>query len=184
MTGLAAAASLLPAMPLESLGWQAGGGLSSAWRLFSSHFVHLNSSHLLANGVALILLGWSCDRLGLGKDMPAAVLVSLLGVDLGLLRGPWPIHWYVGLSGLLHGLFAWMCLTLVLRRREAPGHAALVWLAASLFVLGLGKTLLGLDAPVGSTGWLGIPQATPAHLYGYLAGGFWGLIRGLLRPPR
>lgn len=172
--GLAAAASFAPHAAVSSLVWRAGGGVETSWRLFTTHFVHLGAAHLLANLVAAALIGWTCDRLHLAGRLPGATLASLVGVDLGLAFGPWTVDWYVGLSGLLHGLFAWLCLALALDPR---GGKSTRGLAAALCLGGLVKVLLTLGETVGAPGWLGIPQATPAHLYGYLGGALWALSR-------
>jgi rhomboid family GlyGly-CTERM serine protease len=173
---LAVLASFGPATPVSALGWRAGGGVDSAWRLLSAHFVHLGAAHLAADLSAAVLIGWSCDRLGLAHRLPAAALASLVAVDLGLEFGPWAIGWYAGLSGVLHGLFAWLTLCLVLSP-SAEGSRRLRWMAAALFLGGLLKGAVGLGTPVGAPGWLGIPQATPAHLYGYLGGTLWAFLR-------
>lgn len=76
-----------------------------AWRVVTSHLVHLNGTHLLLNLLALILL---CELLWL--DLPlqhaAGMLIwSALSVSLLL----WWLHpeliWYAGMSGALHGFW-------------------------------------------------------------------------------
>jgi membrane associated rhomboid family serine protease len=173
---LAALATLVPVSPVETLGWHAGGGIASAWRLISAHFVHLGPVHLAVDGLAMLLIAWSADRFGLAARLPGAALASLLAVDLGLLIAFWPIAWYVGLSGWLHGLFAWMSLRLALSSGlKHPPHLRV--LAALLFLGGLAKVALAVHVPIGSVGWLGVAQATPAHLYGYLGGMLWAVLR-------
>jgi rhomboid family GlyGly-CTERM serine protease len=173
---LAGAASFGPGSAVADLGWRAGGGTGASWRLLTAHFVHLGAAHLAANIFAATLIGWSCDQLGVSARLPAAALASLAGVGLGLEFGPWAITWYVGLSGLLHGLFAWLCLSLALSppAERSPGMRKL---AAALYLGGLLKVVVALATPLGAPGWLGIPQATPAHLYGYLGGTLWAFLR-------
>jgi rhomboid family GlyGly-CTERM serine protease len=173
---LAAAASFGPDSAVADLGWWAGGGTGAIWRLLTANLVHLGAAHLAANIFAATLIGWSCDRLGVSARLPAAALASLAGVGLGLEFGPWAITWYVGLSGLLHGLFAWLCLSLVLGP-SSEGSARVGKFAALLYLGGLLKVVVALATPLGAPGWLGIPQATPVHLYGYLGGTLWAFLR-------
>lgn len=173
---LAATASFAPDGAVAELGWHAGGGAGASWRLLTAHFVHLGAAHLAANLFAATLIGWSCDQLRVSARLPAATLASLAGVALGLEFGPWAISWYVGLSGMLHGLFAWLCLFLALSP-SAERSQDVRKLAAVLYLGGLLKVAVALATPLGAPGWLGIPQATPVHLYGYLGGTLWAFLR-------
>ena len=76
------------------------------WRLITSHFVHLTTQHLLLNlgGLAIVWiafvdrfspLGWLTVSLG-----------SALGSAVGLFWLNPEIRYVVGMSALLHGLFA------------------------------------------------------------------------------
>lgn len=173
---LAVLATLAPPDPVASFGWHAAGSANWPLALVSAHFVHLGFGHLAVNVLAALLLGWCCDRFGLAGRLPAAALVALGAVDLGLVYGPWPIAWYVGLSGLLHGVFAWLTLSLVWH----PGlsdHRSVRIGAGVLFLGGLLKVVTGLAVPVGGADWRGIPLATPVHIYGYLAGALWAWLR-------
>lgn len=74
------------------------------WRLVTGHFTHLGSTHLLLNLAGLVLV-WLLVGRYLSTGRWIVVLAIALAVtsaafwfvDTGLL-------WYVGLSGLLHGL--------------------------------------------------------------------------------
>jgi membrane associated rhomboid family serine protease len=170
--GLAVWATFGSCNPVAILGWHRATGANWPLSLFSAHFVHLGVVHLALNLLAALSIGWTCDRLYLAGRLPMAALASLLGIDLGLLYGPWQIDWYVGLSGILHGLFAWLTLTLAISPpiKFAPSVRVL---AAILFVTGLAKVVTGLSVPVGMADWRGVPLATPVHVYGYFAGAFW-----------
>lgn len=177
VSGLAAAMSLLPRYQITAFGWRAGGGLLDAWRLVSAHFVHLDQRHLAINlAAASLLFGAGIWHQGLGATLTAAV-AAMLAVDLGLLVGPWPIEWYVGMSGVLHGLFAWLALSLLLQGGDRAGRL----IAAVLVAGGTVKVWLDLAHPLGETGWLGVPLATPAHLYGWLGGLVFALVVWRLR---
>lgn len=173
---LAVLASLSMPDPVATLGWHAAAGASRPLSLVSAHFVHLGYGHLATNVLAALLLGWCYDRFGLAGRLPSAALVSLAAVDLGLLYGPWPVAWYVGLSGILHGIFAWLTLSLVRHPAIRDSRSARIF-AGLLFMGGLLKAVAGLAVPVGWVDWRGIPLATPVHLYGYLAGALWAWLR-------
>jgi rhomboid family GlyGly-CTERM serine protease len=76
------------------------------WRLLSGHFVHLGATHLIwdAAGFLLIwyLVGQSFSRI----QWIFVLLVTILGIDLGFWFLEPSLSWYVGLSGLVHGLLA------------------------------------------------------------------------------
>lgn len=75
------------------------------WRLFTAHFVHLGWTHLLMNLIALGLiwgLVWRTLRI---SAWLAIHFVSMLSVSVGLMIFTPTLEWYVGLSGMLHGLF-------------------------------------------------------------------------------
>lgn len=175
--GLAAALSLLPRYQVTAFGWRAGGGWVDSWRLLSAHFVHIDVRHLAINlAAAFLLLGAGIWLYGLCATLVAGA-ASMLAVDLGLLLGPWPIEWYVGMSGLLHGILAWLAVSLLLQPGDRVGR-----LMAGLLVAGGSlKVWLDLTHPLGEIGWLGVPLATPAHLYGWLGGTAWALLGWRLR---
>lgn len=74
------------------------------WRLVSGHLVHLGTSHLLLNLAGLALIAWVFAP-GLGAlQWLWLLLVSLLAIDAGFWLLEPQLAWYVGLSGVLHGL--------------------------------------------------------------------------------
>jgi membrane associated rhomboid family serine protease len=178
---LATLATFGPQDAVAEFAWRAADKAAWPLTLLSAHLVHLGAGHLAVNVLAAVSLGWTCDRFGLAGRLPAAVLVSFIGVDLGLVCGPWPVGWYVGLSGGLHGVFAWLTLTLALSPSVQPSKTGRM-LAAALLVGGMLKVAAQLAVPVGGEDWRGIPLATPVHVYGYLAGVLWALLRRVKNP--
>ncbi len=74
------------------------------WRLLSGHFVHLGYQHLALNlaGLALVwlLVG---RRFGTRQwSLVATICIAVMSTAFWFLDAD--MHWYVGLSGLLHGL--------------------------------------------------------------------------------
>jgi rhomboid family GlyGly-CTERM serine protease len=175
VVGLAATlASLLPPRISDSLVWRIDSPGVEIWRWLSAHLVHLSIGHLLLNLAALVILVMLAESVTATNRRPTRswllpASVSLLVIDLGLASALFPVQWYAGLSGALHGLFAWLALSLALGERSP----SLRLLALALYFGGLAKAINDLQTPVGAVGWLGIPLATPAHVMGYLGGSLW-----------
>lgn len=79
-----------------------GGG--EVWRLLTGHLVHLGGAHLAVNvaGLALValLVGRYLSLRAWGVTLAVCCLVTAGGLWL---LSP-DVRWYVGLSGVLHGL--------------------------------------------------------------------------------
>ncbi len=133
------------------------------WRLFTAHLVHLGWVHWAMNMAALLIVwAWLDGRL-LRPCLGAVILVSAAAVGLGLLWLAPAVGGYVGLSGVLHGIFAaagvW-----TLHGRPLAGLGLLGLLALKL----AGEQVLGGSAV--SEGAIGAPVIVEAHLYGALGG--------------
>jgi rhomboid family GlyGly-CTERM serine protease len=162
--GVAVLAVLLQATnQAAELRLEAAALAGQPWRLATAHLVHLGWTHLAMNLAALAIL-WAL----LGTAMPpwqwALVLAtSGAGVSLGLLRCSPEVAWYVGLSGVLHGMLAAGALAMLRRQRG---------ISLALLALLLGKLVAErLTHGAGATAALiGGPVIVAAHLYGALAG--------------
>lgn len=133
------------------------------WRLFTAHFVHLGWSHLLMNLAALALIWMLFGRMLSQSAWILISLASMLGVSLGLLLFSPSIGWYVGLSGMLHGLFA----AGVIASLRAGNRLEIM-----LLLLLLGKLMWEqIYGPLpGTAGFAGGAVVTDAHLYGAVSG--------------
>ncbi|OOZ42902.1 rhombosortase [Solemya elarraichensis gill symbiont] len=75
------------------------------WRLFSGHFIHSNWWHLALNAAGLVVC------LSIFRDLENPALLPVLSLILAFLISAglyyfYPyITWYLGFSGVLHGLF-------------------------------------------------------------------------------
>lgn len=145
------------------------------WRLFTAHLVHLGWAHLALNAAALVLIALLFGRLFGATAWTALAVIAALGVGLGLIALRADIRWYVGLSGLAHGLIAASALALLHTRRGA-GIVLLALLA--------GKLLFeqSAGAPTGTQALIGGATVVDAHLFGALAGLLGAL--PLIRPHR
>ena len=143
------------------------------WRLITGNLVHLGWSHALMNllGLGLIWgLFWGCFST---KQWLVITVISGLSVSLGLLTLNPELIWYVGLSGILHGLFLAGAVGGIRRgdRREAILLVAIV-----------GKLIWeqAYGALPGSADMAGGPVVVDSHLYGAIG----GAITALLLKPR
>ena len=160
------------ALGLDREGLQAG----QAWRLVSGHLVHLGWLHAclnLAGFVLIVLAFW--------REFSAAHwlwigLASALTIDAGLLLIDPPIEWYVGLSGILHGLVAAGAIGLYGDGRRI----------AAMTVIGAVTAKLAWEAVSGPMPYtaelVGGPVVVEAHLFGALGGAGAALALLRLRP--
>lgn len=133
------------------------------WRLITATFCHTNINHLMMNLIGLIvILGLFIDTFKKMILLPFIIFSSLfIGLALFLLEGD--IIWYVGFSGVLHGLFSYGAMSDI-THKDKWGYllgVALVLKIAYEQILGAQQSTIDLiDAPV----------LVNAHLYGAIAG--------------
>jgi len=75
------------------------------WRLFSGHLLHTNGFHLLLNLAALIMLWALHGRFYSIKNYCALFLFCSISTSIGIFCYTPSLVEYVGLSGVLHGIF-------------------------------------------------------------------------------
>lgn len=85
---------------------RAGIAAGEVWRLLTGHLVHLGVSHTLLNLAGLILVWFLVGRAYAWQQWLWVMAGSIAAIDLGLWFGEPSLEWYVGLSGLLHGMLA------------------------------------------------------------------------------
>jgi rhomboid family GlyGly-CTERM serine protease len=130
------------------------------WRLLTAHAVHLNLRHALVNALGLALM-WALFARDYGpRQWLVVVLAATAAIDAGLWFRDSTVQWYVGSSGVLHGVMAAGTLA-HLRRREWEG-----WILALILI---GK--LAYEQRVGPLPLSGTADVVvDAHLYGVLGG--------------
>ena len=133
------------------------------WRLVTAHVTHLGGAHLGMNAAALFL-AW----LLVGDRMSAAywlvcLAVTVLAIDLGFWLLEPNLLWYVGLSGLLHGMLLAGAMAGLTR---SPGES-LVIIAVVLAKLAYEQIVGPMP---GSASVAGGQVVVEAHLYGGLGG--------------
>lgn len=133
------------------------------WPLATGHFVHLGWTHLLLNLSGLALVFWLVGHAFSWRQWLYITGISIATIDAGFWFLYAELGWYVGLSGLLHGLLAAGLLRgLLARDRESLILAAFV--VAKLAWEQFGGPLPGSESTSGGT------VIVDAHLYGALGG--------------
>jgi len=138
-------------------------GQGETWRLISGHFTHLGWSHLALNSTGLLLV-WFL----VGGAYSLRVWISITGVTFAVMgMAFWflnpELYWYVGMSGLLHGL---LVAGIVTRLCTMDAETAIL-----LFLLTGKIAWEQFSGPVpGSEATSGGPVIVDAHLYGALGG--------------
>jgi rhomboid family GlyGly-CTERM serine protease len=133
------------------------------WRAFTGHFFHTNGIHLLLNLAALILLWALHGHFYTLKNYSLLFITSALICSAGLFYFSPEIHQYVGLSGVLHGIFVFGAL-MDIRHKDKTGYLLFigVWLkiAHEQFYGASEQVSTLIDANV----------AIDAHLWGAIGG--------------
>ncbi|MHC4547135.1 MAG: rhombosortase [Planctomycetota bacterium] len=132
------------------------------WRCLTGHLVHAGWTHLGVNlFVAAVILAVLGRYL---RPLAAPLLICLAGVSGGLLAFAPGIAWYVGLSGVLHGLLGCGALRAGLRKRQRIWLAVVLLLAAKVAWEQIRGPHGGLEDLIGAR------VVVAAHLAGLLSG--------------
>lgn len=139
------------------------------WRLLTGNFVHLGWWHLFLNELGVIVLVLLCPEPLAWKVWLRRLLLLGLGMSLCLYFLVPEVRWYVGLSGVMHGLFV-------------LGLGRQVWVGKDLIAAGCLAYLAGkiawelyAGAPVSDEVAIGGSVLVESHLYGTLSAVVYGL---------
>ena len=133
------------------------------YRLVTGHLAHLGWSHFALNGLGLVLCWVLVGQAFSALQWLIIMAICIAVVDAGLWLLLPDLQWYVGLSGLLHGILAagavggW-------RQRSVESGVLLAVLAAKI-----GYELVAGPMP-GSEGASGGPVVVEAHVLGAIGG--------------
>jgi len=154
------------ALPHASIDWQPALAWREPWRAFSAVGVHYSAQHLLVNAVGLAVAAVFGVVAGVPARIACAWLAAWPLTQLGLLLRPDLAH-YGGLSGVLHGGVAAVCVSLLVlgtRAQRIVGGVVLAGLCVKIVS----------ESPWGPTlrhaQGLDIAVAPLAHATGALAG--------------
>jgi rhomboid family GlyGly-CTERM serine protease len=166
LLGLAALALVLldpPGHPLRALLMYTRASLEGGevWRLLTAHVVHQDLRHALLNVGGLGLLWLLFRDVARARTWLLVAGITALSIDAGLYVAEPGVEWYLGASGVLHGVWAAGGIFTL-------GHARLegaVTLGALLLKLILEQALGPLSGADE-----GLVVVTAAHAYGALGG--------------
>jgi rhomboid family GlyGly-CTERM serine protease len=152
-------------------------GQGEAWRLISGHLTHLGWSHLALNSVGLVLVWYLVGKAYTLRSWAIVIGMTLATMDVGFwLLNP-ELYWYVGMSGLLHGL---LTAGIVARWNRIDTETVILIL---LIIAKIAWEQFSGPVP-GSESTSGGPVVVDAHLYGALGGILGGfLVRIRVKSP-
>lgn len=137
------------------------------WRLITGHLVHTNFNHLLLNLAGLTMLWALHGDHYTPKTYLLAFITSLVVCSLGIYYFDPSMERYVGLSGVLHGIFVWGAI-LDIKKGWNSGYLLLIGVVAKVAY----EQVFGASADVEAL--INASVAIDAHL--------WGTVGGLLFP--
>ena len=167
-------AAAVPALRYERSAVIAG----EAWRLVTGHLVHADLVLLGWNVLGVLIVAFLFARDYSWRQWLVILGVSTATTDLGFLLLEPQLDWYVGFSGVLHGL---MTAGLVAWLRTS--RDAVTWLVTGLFAAKLAWEHFAGPLPFTAAS-LALPVVHEAHTYGAIGGllaGLW-LTRRTSRP--
>lgn len=144
------------------------------WRVLSGHLVHLGAYHAALNLLGLVALLALCPHALSTREWLRRVLLLSLLTSLGLYFFAPQVSYYVGLSGVLHGLFL-LGLAPMARRGDLIATGCLLYLMAKL------AWEMWAGAPLSDAQAIGGRVVTESHLFGTLASLAYGLVFGSFR---
>jgi len=175
---------LLPAgLTAVGVGLQAGGSgtrlatqfdremiaSGEVYRLLTGHVVHFGWAHFVLNLLGLLLVWYLVGKAFRLWQWLLIVAVSIAVIDFGFWTLLPALHWYVGLSGVLHGIFAAGIVGFWPTRRTEAMVFAFVLIAKLVYE--------ALAGPLpGSASAAGAAVITEAHLFGAVGGGVTALL--------
>ena len=133
------------------------------WLLLSGHIVHLNWSHWLLNMAGLAIVAFFFSSHATLKQWLLVVLVSAVIISAGIWWWMPDIIYYVGLSGVIHGLFLYGAL------REIRFYPVSGYVLTAVVIAKLSWEFFYGALP-GSEDMAGGRVLTEAHLLGAIGG--------------
>ncbi|WP_444994172.1 rhombosortase [Aliikangiella sp. IMCC44359] len=131
------------------------------WRLISANFTHSNWNHWVLNMLGLLLMDFLFQPL-ISFKLRACLLTFCIVINVVLIHMYLTIHWYVGLSGALHGyLFGGALLSI----NKAKTFAFLILIIVSI------KLFVELNWEINQTtaSFINANVVEEAHLFGTIS---------------
>jgi rhomboid family GlyGly-CTERM serine protease len=140
-----------------------------AWRLVTGHLVHADLVHLGWNMLGVLIVAFLFARDYSWRQWLVILMASTATTDLGFLLLEPQLEWYVGFSGVLHGLMAAGLVAWLRTSRDT-----LTWIVTGLFAAKLAWEHFAGPLPFTAAS-LDLPVVHEAHTYGAIGGGLAGL---------
>jgi len=133
------------------------------WRVFTAHIFHTNGYHLLLNICAVILLWALHGQFYKPRSYLLLLLISAATTSIGIHFYSVDIYSYVGLSGVLHGIFIWGAF-MDIKYKDKTGYILLIGVLVKI----LHEQFYGASEDVAQL--ISASVAINAHLWGALGG--------------
>ncbi len=133
------------------------------WRIISGHFAHTNLNHLLLNLAGLVMLWALHGDHYQHRSFSLVFLISAVTCSLGIYLWTPEMTQYVGLSGVLHGVFVWGAIKDI-EKGWRSGYLLLIGVWAKI----AWEQVSGASADVEQL--INAKVAIDAHLFGALGG--------------
>lgn len=133
------------------------------WRVFSGHFFHTNGFHFLLNAAAVVMLWALHGHFYTIKSYLIVFMVSAIICSIGIHWFSLDIEQYVGLSGVLHGIFIWGAIEDI-KAKERTGYLLLLGVILKI----AHEQYNGASEDVSDL--IGANVAINAHLWGAIGG--------------
>jgi rhomboid family GlyGly-CTERM serine protease len=147
------------------------------WRLITGHFLHTNTPHLLLNTAGVALLWALHGHYYNASRYLIQLLVLCLGTAIGLYLFNQQMQWYVGLSGVLHGLF------IIGAYFDIKHSFKIGWLMLiGVWIKVIHEQIFGASEEVAEL--IAANVAVDAHLFGTITGSIIILYYFLVRKPQ
>lgn len=158
-------ADALPMLRYERSAVLAG----EAWRLVTGHLVHADLVHLGWNMLGVLIVAFLFARDYSWRQWLVILGISTAATDLGFLLLEPQLEWYVGFSGVLHGLMAAGLVAWLRTSRDA-----ITWIVTGLFAAKLAWEHFAGPLPFTAAS-IALPVVHEAHTYGAIGGVLAGL---------
>lgn len=152
-------------------------GAGEWWRLLTANFVHLGWWHLFLNELGIIVLVLLCPEVLSWKVWLRRLLLLGIGMSMGLYFFVPDVRWYVGLSGVMHGLFVLGLGRQVYRQKDLIAAGCLAYLVGKIAWELMAGVPLSDEAAIGGS------VLVESHLYGTLSAVIYGLAFGVFSRP-
>ena len=144
-------------------------GAGQWWRLLSANFVHLGWWHLFLNELGLLVLVLLCPERLSWLVWTRRLLLLSVGMCTCLFFFVPDIRWYVGMSGVIHGLF-------VLGLGRQVMQKDLIAAGCLAYLIGKIAWEMVSGVPVSDEAAIGGTVLVESHLYGALSALIYGLV--------